>query len=90
MKLKKVRTLPPVKLAGRIPGELHEELGAYASYYRTVHGEAIDVWPLLVQILRTFVEEDRGFQLWRRHPNGAAVGAPAGSGNAIVAESRNG
>jgi len=55
MKLKRVRTLAPVALKGRVPGELHEVLAAYAGYYREVHGEAIDLWPLLVQMLRAFV-----------------------------------
>ena len=75
MKLKRVRTLPHVKLAGRLPGDLHEALVGYAEYYRAVHGEAIEVWPLVVQILRTFVDDDREFQAWRRHASGAAGGA---------------
>ena len=77
MKLKRVRTLPYVKLVGRVPGDLHEALVGYAEYYRSVHGETIEVWPLVVQMLRTFVDDDREFQAWRRHASGAAVGAPA-------------
>ena len=53
MKLKRVRTLPHVKLVGRLPGDLHEALVGYAEYYRAVHGESIDVWPLVVQMLRS-------------------------------------
>jgi hypothetical protein len=68
MKLKRVRTLPHVKLVGRVP------LVGYAEYYRTVHGDTIEVWPLMVQILRAFVDDDREFQAWRRHGSGAAVG----------------
>ena len=71
MKLKRVRTLPHVKLAGRLSGDLHEALVGYAEYYRAVHGESIEVWPLVVQILRTFIDDDREFQAWRRH-----AGAP--------------
>jgi hypothetical protein len=74
MKLKRVRTLPHVKLVGRVPGDLHEALVGYAEYYRTVHGDTIEVWPLMVQILRTFVDDDREFHAWRRHGSGAAVG----------------
>ena len=48
MKLKRVRTLAPVTLKGRVPGELYEVLAAYAGYYREVHGEAIDLWPLQI------------------------------------------
>jgi len=75
MKLKRVRTLPHVKLAGRLSGDLHEALVGYADYYRAVHGESIEVWPLVVQMLRTFIDDDREFQAWRRHASGAAVGS---------------
>ena len=34
MKLKRVRTLAPMTLKGRVPGELYEVLAAYAGYYR--------------------------------------------------------
>ena len=76
MKLKRVRTLPHVKLVGRLPGDLHEALVGYAEYYRSVHGETIEVWSLVVQMLQTFVDEDREFQAWRRRASGAAAGAP--------------
>ncbi len=77
MKLKRVRTLASVRLAGRVPGELHETLTAYARYYREEHGEAIDVWALVVQMLRVFVDDDRLFQTWRRHSSGVAIQAGA-------------
>ena len=76
MKLKRVRTLPHVKLVGRMAGDLHEALVGYAEYYRAVHGETIEVWPLVVQMVSTFVDDDREFQAWRRHTTGAAVGTP--------------
>ena len=76
MKLKRVRTLPHVKLVGRIAGDLHEALVGYAEYYRAVHGETIEVWPLMVQMVSTFVDDDREFQAWRRRASGATVGAP--------------
>jgi hypothetical protein len=44
----------------------------------TVHtarplGQAIDVWPLVVRMVRQFLETDREFQAWRRRPrNGPA------------------
>src|SRR5438128_1878 len=68
MKLKPVRTLSPVMLKGRVPGDLYEALVAYAAYYRGVHGEAIELWALLLQILSTFLDADREFHTWRRHP----------------------
>ena len=74
MKLKRVRTLPHVKLVGRVPGDLHEALVGYAEYYRSVHGETIEVWPLVVQMLRTFMDDDREFQARRRNASGATVG----------------
>jgi hypothetical protein len=55
-----------MKLAGRVPGDLHADLVAYAEYYREVRGEPIAVWPLVVQMLRTFVGSDRAFRAWRR------------------------
>ncbi len=63
MKLERVRNLAPVRLVGRVPGELHETLTAYARYYREEHGEAIEVWPLVVQMLRVFLDDDRLFQM---------------------------
>ena len=74
MKLKRVRTLPHVKLIGRVPGDLHDALVGYAEYYRSVHGETIEVWPLVVHVLQTFVDDDREFQAWRRHASDAATG----------------
>ena len=90
MKLKRVRILPSVKLAGRVSGELNETLAAYTDYYRDVHGEAIKLWPLVTHVLQTQVDEDRAFQAWRRRSNGVPTGASAGVGNGIGAESRNG
>jgi len=85
-KLKRVRTLPTVKLVGRVPGDPHEALVGYAEYYRAVHGEAIEVC-LVVHVLQTFVDDDRAFQAWRRHTNGAG-GAAAEPGNGTLSESR--
>jgi hypothetical protein len=77
-----------VKLAGRVSG-LIKTLAAYRDYYRRLHGEAIEPWPLVVQMLETFVEADRDF----RHGDGdrakyrseGAAGARTGAGK----ESRN-
>lgn len=73
MKLKRICSLPSVKLVGRVPGELHADLSVYAAYYREVVGEPVDLWPLVVQMLRTFVNDDRAFHAWRRqHLSSAA------------------
>src|SRR5947199_9483446 len=72
MKLKAVPSLPSMKLAGRVPGDLHADLITYAEYYREVLGEPIDLWPLVVQMLRTFMHSDPAFPPWRRqHRSGA-------------------
>ena len=74
MRLKPIHSLPSMKLAGRVPGDLHADLTAYAVYYREVLRESIAIWPLVVQMLRTFVDSDRAFQAWRRqHRQGAAA-----------------
>ncbi len=90
MKLKRVRTVAPVKLVGRVPGELHETLTAYARYYREEHGEAIDVWSLVVQMLRVFLDDDRLFQTWRRRSNGASTADRSKPAGVTREESRNG
>ena len=90
MKLKRVRMLPSVKLAGRVSGELHETLVAYTHYYRDVHEEAIDLWPLIVHILQTFVDDDRAFQMWRRQTKRVSTDALAGPRNGPRTESGNG
>ena len=90
MKLKRVRRLTPATLKGRVPGDLHETLAAYAGYYREVHGEAIDLWPLLVQMLRAFMDADREFLAWRRNAGRDADGASARSGNGTGRKSGSG
>ena len=62
-----------MKLAGRVLGELHAELTAYATYYREGVGQPIDLWPLVVQMLRTFVDDDRAFHAWRRQHRSSAA-----------------
>ena len=90
MKLRRVRTLAPVTLKNRVPGELYEVLAAYAGYYREVHGEAIDRWPLLVQMRRAFVDADREFHAWPRRAGGSAGRTPPWSEDGTGMESRNG
>ena len=69
MKLKPVRAYPAVVIKGRVPGELHTALTAYATYYRETTKQGIDLWPLVLQMLQQFVETDRDFQVWRRGNN---------------------
>jgi hypothetical protein len=53
MKLRPVQTYPPALLKGRVSGELHAALTAYTAYNRDTTDQAIDLWPLVVQILRS-------------------------------------
>jgi hypothetical protein len=79
MKLKPVQSYPPVVLKGRIPGELHIALSAYTTYYRQATGDAIEVWPLVVQMVQQFLTTDHDFQTWRRRTqNGPSPGPVAG------------
>ena len=79
MKLTPIQSLPPVKFAGRVPGDLNADLTAYAAYCREVVGQPIDLWPLVVQILRTFVDDDRAFHAWRRQHRSRAATRSDGS-----------
>jgi len=51
MKLKPIPLSPSVKLTGRVSGELHADLTAYAAYYHEVVGDPIDLWPLVARML---------------------------------------
>jgi hypothetical protein len=79
MKLRRVLTYPPALLKGRVPGELKIALSAYAAYYRETTGQTIDLWPLVVQILEQFLDEDRDFHAWRRRTQSGPGGGPAKS-----------
>ena len=75
MRLKPVQNYADASLKGRVPGELHAALTAYASYYHETTGQPIEVWALVVQMLQRFVETDREFQTWRRRTqNGPGPG----------------
>jgi hypothetical protein len=81
MKLGKVeKQLPSAQVNVTLPGQLKLELDGYAAYYQQIHGEAIGVRRLIVEIVRNFVASDREFHTWlKRHSNGAADenGGPA-------------
>jgi len=59
MKLKSIQSLPSVKLAVRVPGELHVALTGYAVCYRESTGQAIEVRSLVVQMLEQFMRTSR-------------------------------
>ena len=66
------------------PGDLYEALVAYAAYYRAVHGEAIELWALPIQMLSTFLDADREFHAWRRR-----AGWSRGMGSSVTAGLRS-
>ena len=75
MKLKPVQNHPPALLKGRVPGELHTALTAYAAYYRETTGQTIELCPLVVQMAQQFMDADRDFEAWRRRTqNGPGAG----------------
>lgn len=56
-----------------LPGKLKSELDGYAAYYQHIHGDAIGIRRIIVEIVRNFVESDREFQSWlKRHHNNVA------------------
>ena len=48
MKLKPIHSSLAMRVAGRVPGELHADLTAYAAFYPEAVGRPIDLWPLVV------------------------------------------
>jgi hypothetical protein len=83
MRLNKVeKQLPSEQVNVTLPGKLKAELDGYAAYYQHVHGEAIGIRRIMVEIVRNFLESDREFQSWlKRHSSSLADmnGSPARS-----------
>ncbi len=81
MRLNKVdKQLPSAQVNITLPGKLKAELDGYAAYYQHIHGEAIGIRRIIVEIVRNFVDSDRDFQSWlKRQSNGItdANGGPA-------------
>jgi hypothetical protein len=76
MKLKPVQAYPATVLKGRVPGELHTALTAYATFYRERTGRTIDVWALVLRMVEQFIEADRDFETWRRRTGSGPGGGP--------------
>jgi len=75
MKLSKVeKQLPSTQVNVTLPGKFKAELDSYAAYYEHIHGDAIGIRKLIVEIARNFVESDREFHAWlKRHINGSST-----------------
>lgn len=72
MKLTKVeKQLPSAQVNVTLSGKLKSELDRYVVYYQHVHGEAIGIRKLIVEMLRNFVDSDREFQAWARRSSGS-------------------
>jgi hypothetical protein len=74
------KQLPSAQVNITLPGRLKTELDGYAAYYQQIHGEAIGVRRLIVEIVRNFVDSDREFQSWLKRnfrPVAGANGGPA-------------
>ena len=83
MRLNKVeQQMKSAQVNVTLPGKLKAELDGYATYYQHIHGDAIGICRIIVEIVRNFVESDREFQSWlKRHHNNVADmnGGPAHS-----------
>jgi len=75
MRLNKLeKQLPSEQVNITLPGKLKTELDGYAAYYQQIHGDAIGIRRIIVEIVRNFVESDREFQAWlRRQTNGHTI-----------------
>lgn len=74
MKLKpRVEPEPPKEIRFRLDAETYRELELYGDLYVQEYGEAIDTGTLASEILRQFLDGDRGFRTWKRHRRDAEV-----------------
>jgi len=58
------------------PASFTIALTHYTACYRETTGQAIDRWPLVVQILQQFLDADRDFEAWRRRTQNGPAGGP--------------
>ncbi len=74
MRLNKVeKQLKSAQVNITLPGRLKAELDGYAAYYQHIHGDAIGIRRIIVEIVSNFVESDREFQSWlKRHSSRVA------------------
>jgi len=82
MKLARIiKPLRSVQVRVMLAGDLNATLERYAQYYEHVHGESVDTRSLLPEILRAFLDADRGFQSWSRSADNQPrrVSAPCSS-----------
>ena len=56
----------PREVKIRFAAHLYADLEAYGELYRAEYDEAIDIPKLAAEILRQFLQTDRGFRAWKR------------------------
>ena len=73
MKLRpRVEAEPPKEIRFRLDAETYQELELYGQLYAQEYGDTIDTPALAAEILRQFLDGDRGFRSWKRRlGNGA-------------------
>jgi hypothetical protein len=82
MKLARIsKPLRSVQMRVMLAGDLNASLERYAQYYQHVHGESVETRSLVPEILRAFLEADRGFESWSRSAGGQprSIAAPSSS-----------
>ena len=86
MKLSRVeKQLPSTQVNVTLPGKFKAELDSYATYYEHIHGDAIGIRRLIVEITRNFVESDREFHTWlKRHTRKGSIITHTSSGQAAA------
>jgi hypothetical protein len=76
------KTLPPVPVRLKLPGDLHAAPGQYAKHKRQEQGAGLEVPDLVVEMVRAFVASDRDFRAWQRNGQGQVAGASGSRGTA--------
>jgi hypothetical protein len=61
IKLGRLPDRTPVKLALKLPPDLHLSLCQYARFYQAEHGEKVVIEELIPAMLASFIAGDRGF-----------------------------
>jgi len=68
IKLAKLPDRTPIRLTITITPDLNQSLADYADTYREAYGQAEQVTDLIPYMLRSFLENDRGFTSRKARP----------------------
>ena len=50
----------------RLKGKAAVDVADYQRAYQAAHGQAVEIEPLIVNIVQAHIDSDRGFQAWRK------------------------